>query len=461
MGLGSASLFLPSLFSKRAHAQATPPKRLVVVFSQHGFVYDSIRMRPPGTTDTASFDLPFADIADDQFSQVLRPLAAFKRKLLMVDGLAQVSAEGDVSFNEHEKGARHALTGAAMLETNDGTFAGGPSLDQIVAQQVGVAGRLKSLEFSVTGPSNGGAIWRAAGQQVPPDSDPRGAFSRLFPPAVTGDLSNADRVRAGQASVLDLVGDRYQRLLPRLSSEDRAKLELHRDLVRGAEQRVQDLASLQCTRPGEPALEDNFGDVAHYESRFGAFVDIAAAALACDLTRVITIQLSQLRNDHLNIPGDVHADFAHNSDVNPQAIEVMSRYGEVHSRQHVARLLAALEAVTEGNGTLLDNTAVLWCSELATGTHKFNVWPAVIAGGGNLGLRTGRYVREVPATPNPTPNPQFGGVEPIIGRPHNHLLVSLARAVGADVDAVGGRELFSVGGQRVNLADSMDGLLRS
>lgn len=455
MGLAGGSLFLPS---RMGRAQNAPPKRLVVVFTQHGFVYDSFKMRPGGVGEFADFDVPFADIADTDLSRVLRPLAPFKDRLLAIDGLSMASAEGDIAFNEHDKGTRHALTGAPIVDDNGSIFAGGASIDQLVARQIALRGRLDSLEFGVIGPTNGGAIWRAAGQPLPPDNDPRGAFARLFPPAAGSSGGDADRVRAGQSSVLDLVADQYDALLPRLSGEDRRKLELHRDLVRGAERRVLELDALTCARPDEPDLDDNFNSVRHYESRFDAFVDITAAALACDLTRVVSLQLSQLRNDHLGISGDVHADFAHTSDSNDNAIEVMSRYGEIHAG-HVQRLLAALDSVPEGNGTLLDNTAVLWCSELATGTHRFNVWPAIVAGGAGGALKTGRYLRQVPRTVNPTPNPSFGGVEPVIGRPHNHFLIGLGRAVGASIDSVGGTELFSTEGERVDLTTPMREIL--
>ena len=456
MGLLGGSLFLPSR-PGRAQSQA-PPKRLVIVFTQHGFVYNAFRMRPAGVNEAADFDVSLANVADDQFSRILRPLAPFKQKLSVIDGLSLASAEGDVSFNEHDKGTRGALTGAPILQQNGTVSAGGPSLDQLIARRIAQSGRLDSLEFAVTGPSNGGAIWRDAGQPLPPDRDPVGAFARLFPPSVGGELSDADRVRAGQASVLDLVADQYDTLLPRLGREDRQKLELHRDLVRAAERRVVDLDQLQCTRPPEPDLIDDFGDVGHYESRFDAFVDITAAALACDLTRVVSIQLSQLRNDHLGIVGDVHADYAHTSDDNPEAIEVMSRYGEVHAG-HVGRLLAKLDSIPEGNGTLLDHTAVLWCSELATGTHKFNIWPAVVAGGAGGALRMGRYLREVPATPNPNRNPQWSGVEEVIGRPHNHLLLALAQAMGAPLDEIGGRELRTTTGTRIDLTTPLPSIL--
>jgi hypothetical protein len=461
-GLLGGSLFLPSLLSSvassRARAQQAPPKRLIVMFTQHGFVYDSVKLRPPGTSEGADFDVALDDVDDSQLSRVLLPLAGFKRKLTAIDGLAQVSAEGDEVFNEHDKGTRHALTGAPIVRTDGGAVAGGPSLDQIVARAIAAEGRLPSLAFGVTGATNGGAIWRDVGEPLPPDTNARGAFARLFPPPQDTGLSDADRVRAGQASVLDLVAREYDALLPRLSSEDRQKLSLHRDLVRAAEQRVQSLQQLQCTRPDEPVLVDDFSSVEHYESRFDAFVDITAAALACDLTRVVTIQLSQLRNDHLGIAGDVHADFAHNSETNPAAIEVMSRYGEVHA-DHFARLLSALDAIPEGNGTLLDHCAVLWCSELATGTHKFNVWPAFVGGGAGGALRTGRYLRYVPATPNPNPNPTWPGVTPLVGRPHQQLLLALAQAVGAPQDSIGVREMFTTEGVRVDLTGVLDDLL--
>ena len=392
-GLGAGSLFLPSL---SARAQAAPPKRLIVLYTQHGFVYDAFKMRPPGTNEGADFDTGLADLDDSQFSRILRPLAPFKDRLTVVDGLSMASAEGDIAYNEHEKGARHALTGATMIDDPNGAHAGGASFDQTVARAVAVQGRLDSLEFAVTGNENGGAIYRGPGQPIPPDDDPRGAFSRLFPPlAGGGALSDADKVRLGQKSVLDRVARQYDKLLPRLSGEDAAKLTLHRDLVRGAELRVQALQDLQCARPGEPSVVDDFGNVAFYESRYDAFVDLTVAALACDLTRVVSIQLSQLRNDHLGIAGDVHADFAHNSDTNAESIEVMSKYGEVHG-EHMRRLLVALDSVPEGNGSLLDNCAVLWCSELANGTHGYNLWPGIVAAAKNFEGYQARTSRNIP-----------------------------------------------------------------
>ena len=455
LGITTGSLFLPSV----ARAQnATPPKRVVVMFTQHGFVYRNFRMRPAGTSDAADFDVALRDVAEAEWSRILAPLRPFQDKLTIVDGLSVASAEADEVINEHEKGARHALTGKKMQRRADGGYtAGGPSIDQVIAQRIALPGRINSLEFAVTASSNGGGVWRDAGVAIPPDTDPRAAFSRIFPLSAPTEATPDDKVRRGQRSVLDLVARQYDAFVPRLSGEDRAKLELHRDLVRDVEGRLEAIESINCERPEVPALVDDFGQPAFYDTRVDAFAGIIAAALACDLTRVVTLQLSQLRNDQLGIAGDVHADFAHSSETNDQAMEVMTNYGEIHA-DHFRRLLLALDSVPEGNGTLLDNTLVVWCSELATGTHKFNVWPAIIGGGGAT-LRTGRYLRMVPDTPNPNPHPNWSGVERAIGLPHNRFWCTIANAAGANVDAVGEDRLTTVDGQQVDCTSPVDGML--
>jgi hypothetical protein len=87
----------------------------------------------------------------------------FNRKLSVIDGLSLASAEADVAFNEHDKGTRGALTGAPIQRENDVVTAGSASIDQLIARQIAVPGRLDSLEFAVTGPSNGGASSSSSG----------------------------------------------------------------------------------------------------------------------------------------------------------------------------------------------------------------------------------------------------------------------------------------------------------
>ncbi len=100
----------------------------------------------------------------------------------------------------------------------------------------------------------------------------------------------------------------------------------------------------------------------------------------------------------------------------------------------VAGFAKRLADVSEGEGTMLDNTLVVWISTEGGPTHQPYPWNAVFWGGQSLGLRGGRYLR-VPQTV-PT---EIGFSQPswLRGASHNHLLVSLAQLMGLPIDKVG------------------------
>ncbi|MDP2341068.1 MAG: DUF1552 domain-containing protein [Deltaproteobacteria bacterium] len=450
-GLLAGSLFLPSR-ARAGLVSDAPPKRLIVFFTQHGTVYGNWRMRPGGVGAASDFQADLSALTAAEFSQVLRPLHPMRRKLIVLDGLAMTSVESDQIGNGHDYGTRGALTCARLVNG----AAGGPSIDQIVARQLHVAGRLDSLELAVVGTRNGGAIWRDAGQSISPDRNPDNVYSRLFPSSFTSPTpTNAARVAAAQGSVLDLTKGEYAALAPRLSGADRQKVELHRDLVRDLELRLQGMPSApQCARPGEPQL-DGSSDGSFYESRAEAMFSLTAAALSCDLTRVVSIQLDQLNNGQIGAPpGDVHADFAHLQENNDFARQMMTNYGACHARQFLS-LLQKLDAVPEGNGTLLDSCAVVWVSEIANGIHDYNPWPVVIGGGA---LRPGRYIYEAQDQPNPSTATGFPNYVPNIGPPHNKLWVSVARAVGANISQVGVSEVVTPTGTRIDCTGPLGSL---
>ena len=450
-GLLAGSLFLPS---RRARATVTaPPKRLIVFLTQHGTVYPNWRLRPAGTSTTADWILDTHGMAETEFSPILQPLWAMRDKLCVVDGLAMASAEADGIGNNHDIGTRHALTGA-LLDAGGG--AGGASIDQIVAGQIAAPGRIDSLELAVVETKNGGAVWRGAGQAIPADIDPASVWSRVFPSSVQSPQpTDAQRVQNAQQSVLDVVKAEYDFVAPRLSTADRQKLELHRDLVRDVESRLQMWSTVQCNRPASPSLQGSWGTGSFYDTRCDAMMNMAAAALACDLTRVITIQMGTLTTEQIGAPpGDVHADYAHHQNDNPVATQMMTQYGRVHATQF-ASLLALLDAIPEGNGTVLDSCAVVWVSELASGTHDLHPWPVVIGGGAIPG---GRYLYNAPNTPNPSQGASFPGFDPLIGAPHNKLWTSVARSVGANINSVGATQLSTPDGHLVDCSGPLAGL---
>ncbi len=426
------------------------------MLSQHGTVYPSWRMRPEGQADSADFTQQLSALADSDFSPILRPLHPWRNKLTVLDGVSMASAVADELLNEHNVGTVHALTGGFLRDATTASFA---SIDQIIAQAVAVEGRINSLELAVIGASSGGAVFRDAAQPLPADIDAAAAFSRLFPNSDAQQQAGpATRIQNAQPSVLDFVGNEYAQLLPRLSTEDRAKLSLHRDLIADVEQRVRDLFLVSCTAPQAVDLNNDYGSRAFFDTRFAAMSGIITNALACDLTRVATLQLGQLTAEHCSAPvgSDVHADFAHQQDV-PPGFDVMTNYGRTHAQQF-ADFMALLDSVPEGNGTLLDNTLVVWVNELATGTHKFLPWPVVIGGGGNLGLQTGRYLRWAPSVPTPSQHPTWSGVEPTIGVPHNRMWISLAQKLGVTLGHVGETQLTTTNGVVIDTTTPLDRL---
>ena len=213
-----------------------------------------------------------------------------------------------------------------------------------------------------------------------------------------------------------------------LSAADRQKLEAHATLVRDLEQRLVGVATASCDSIPELPTD------AEYEEDFESHLQLVSAAFSCDLTRVASIQMTQLTPSLLGLPaGDMHDSYAHSIYYDQDAEDAMAAYMAFHARQ-LARTLEVLSAIPEGGGSMLDNTVVLWITELADSWHGMDRYPVVVAGGANSGLQLGRYVHHARLTP-------FETVQPtptrLMGVPHNRLLVTVAQAMGLDIQQVG------------------------
>lgn len=152
-------------------------------------------------------------------------------------------------------------------------------------------------------------------------------------------------------------------------------------------------------------------------------MDLIAASLACDLTRVASLQYTVGDNDYgtyswLGITREGHHPLTHAGDSDVQAKEDLTKIYTWYA-ERFAYLLDKLDAVKEGSGTLLDNTLVIWGSELGKGnSHSFDNTPFVVAGGAGGRVRTGRFL-------------QFNKV------PHNRLLVGALNAFDVQTDTFG------------------------
>jgi hypothetical protein len=413
-GAGGAAIALPWLEAmqpRQAHAAASPAKRFIVMFSGNGTI-------APAWTPT-----PGAAETDFTLSRILAPLEAHKANLVMVSGLDQRGGGGD----GHQNGMGGMLTGQTL---NAGPFAGvgappagwpiGPSVDQRIAEALALPTRLRSLELGVqVGPADnwGRMIYRAANQPLPPDDNPASVYGRVFSDLHT-DPGVLARLRQRRRSMLDAVGGQLSRLSARLGAADRQRVDAHLTAVREVETRL--TTDLVVNNPAchDPTITPVSSTPNDAFPAVGALqLDLMVMALACDITRVSSLQwsrsVSQTRFTWLNI-NEAHHDLSHRPDADAKAQESLIQINTWYAQQ-LAALIARLKATPDGaGGTLFDGTLLLWCNELAKGnTHSRLGAPYVLAGGPATGLRTGRFVR-------------YDGQ----GLSHNDLLVSILNLMG-------------------------------
>jgi hypothetical protein len=437
MSGAAAALGVP----RRARADSEAPKRLVVFSTNHGTPYDAWKLRPTGKPTDQEWVQSLTGAAESELSALLSPLWAHRDRLTVLDGVSMTSAELDLAGYRHEKGWLHAWTGAWAYLTGDDLYATAPSLDQIVAAAISRPDRLASLELSV---ESGRQISHAGlASPLPRESSPLKLYERLF-----GRMLQSDPLLSLQGSALDLARAEYDALVPKLGPADRERLQGHFDLVRDLEVRLAGMAAAECD---VPAVED-FSGQRNYGADFEMMVELTRLALSCDLTRVVTLSMGDLPAADFGwasyLSGDVHFDFAHRIYEDEDAMQAMIDYGRHHAQQFAA-LLSALASTPDIDGrSLLDNTLVVWGNELGDGWHGYHRYCTLMAGG-SWYFEPGRYLHwPTGGTPASMMTPE-GSADS--GIPHHHLLVSVARAMGVETDAVGLTEVRTPQGERIDL----------
>lgn len=425
-GALAGTLALPLLASARGRAEGGAfPTRLVIFYT------------PNGTNPERWFPTPGASEREFALTPQHAALQPFHDRLLYLGNVAMESLERGPG-EPHQRGMGALLTGR-HLQTGtfvggDGSLAGwadGISVDQSAANLIGMGTRFKSLELGVR--VHGSEVrhrlnYAGPAQPLPPLLSPRAAWAHLF-----GDFqrpsaeSQARTLR--RRSVLDAATRQVRSLRDRVSAEDRAKLDRHYTLLRELELRIGSGLIGACALPAqpvsmEPEAEENMVAVAT------AQVELAVAALACDVTRVVTLQMSSSANNirfpHLASLADDHS-LSHAGPEDTASQDEWSMRQRWYA-ERFADLLARLDAIPEGEGTLLDHSLVFWCSELAQGnTHSHARMPFVLAGRASGRLQTGRYV-------------EYGST-----KRHNDLLVAILRALGIAADTFGDLDYCSGG----------------
>ena len=406
-GLGAGGLCVPLLPLLESEAEgAELPKRLILLCSANGTIHEQWKPTADGTSLTT-------------LSPILAPLEAHKQDLVVLDGLGWQYGDGP--------GVDHMRicmlwNGTPMLEGNEFQnntgdkpcgWGGGISVDQHIAGRIGSQTPFASLEFGV---QNGDAhiysrvSYADVNQPIPPEDDPYAMYDRLFAEFGQSEAEIA-RLRARRQSVIDVVKGNLSTVQGKVAAADRVKIEAHLEAVRRIEQRLDTTAFCDVPMLGEqidPNANDNFPTVSRLQ------IDMMVMALACDLTRVASLLWaragSNVRYTWLGL-GTEHHTIAHDS-TDPARGQI-AQINTWHAGE-VAYLLDALKAVPEGEGTMLDNTLVVWGNELADGwSHAQQPTPLVLAGKAGGQLVGGRYL-------------DFGEAR------HNKLLVSICNLMGLD-----------------------------
>ncbi|MEN0066665.1 MAG: DUF1552 domain-containing protein [Myxococcota bacterium] len=328
-------------------------------------------------------------------SSELEPLTGLRRYITPITGLTITTAS-----HPHHSGMTGIMTGAryhqlgTTRDTIVTTFAG-PSVDQLAADHHDGATPLRSLELGVarfTGTDEGSTFQHLShnGPNNPNPSaySPGEVYDRLF-----GRRKDAKRDLA-RFSVLDAVLEQAHTLEARLGATDRVRLDQHMSSIRSLERRLEGFGVLCEEIDGEfPVEVPDMDGVEPLELKNELMSDLLAHALACDLTRVFTVQYSTAGSNVVVRQVGMTDGNHYLSHVEPGDQPV------IHDAVvfHISRLADTLQRLAdtpEGDGNLLENSSILCTSELTDGQNHSNTdFPIVLAGLGSGRLVGDQHLR--------------------------------------------------------------------
>ncbi len=354
-------------------AAGSAPQRLAFVGFPHGAIMDQWSPRQTGR--------------DYEMSPILTPLEPFRDHLTIVSGLRNKPAE---SPEPHGYIERTWLSCVAPWDAGVTGAESGVTADQFAARHIGQDTRLPSLELT-TSQVGAQLAWRTPTQSLPQERNPRAVFYKLFGQGDT----DAERaaILAETASILDRVTDQANRLQASLGVSDRVAVSDYLDSVREIERRVQ-MASEQDTSaldiPDAPVGVPN-----DLDEHFKLMFDLMALAFQADLTRVITFSMdreaSMRTYTNLGIAEAFHPLSHHGN--NPDKMDRLVQIQRYHT-QRFADFIARIANAPEGDGTVLDHSAILFGSNMSNSDrHNNDPLPSAILGHAHGRIKGGQHLR--------------------------------------------------------------------
>ncbi len=355
---------------------------------------------------------PKTEGADWEMTQTLKPLEAFRDRIVIPSGLDQQQAagrDGEVG-GDHPRACTAWLTGTHAKMTSGADIRGGVSVDQIAAREFGKSTQLASLEVSLESSEIVGACesaygcayydtisWRNESTPLPMENRPRALFERLFgdggtDPKVRLTIRNEDK------SILDAVNSDIKRLRVKVGGSDRAKVDQYLDAIRDVERRMQlaekqDVHALPSGSPvGAPEVFSDY---------FKLMADLMVLSWQTDMTRVITFQMGHEMSGRAYPElgfGDAHHPCTHHQGDREKQIKTTQING-LHTKM-LAYYLGKLRDTKDGDGSLLDHSMILYGAGLSDANlHLYTDLSLVLVAGGIGGIKGGQHVRYPKRTP--------------------------------------------------------------
>jgi len=374
--------------------------------------------------------LPDGEGTDYTLNNSLKPLEPFRMEMTIPGGLSHLNGR---RMGGHDTGDTF-LTGAFL---NNQYLRNSVSLDQLIASEFSDQTRFPSLTLSTDGgvgePTRSSTLsYDNKGRPVPALNEPQRIFDRFF--GVGDDGIQARRRRlSSTTSMLDSVLEDSRSLRRKLGVGDQQKFDEYLGSVREIEQRVQQ--AQRWLEVPAPELSDEDRKSLHLDSDDQApkqfirtMYDLMYLAFRTDSTRVATYQVTNMADASSKagkfpqlegFKGSLHS-LAHGWN-KPEGAERLGRWDQFMAEQ-LAHFLSRLKSAQTPTGSLLDSTIVLYGSSNSQ-THNNTNYPLVLAGGKELGMKHGQYLK-------------YGSDVPL-----TNLFVSILQAMGIDrrqfVDSTG------------------------
>lgn len=343
---------------------------------------------------------PEGEGSDFQLSPILEPLAPYRDQMLVISGLYSTWVAA------HAGASGSFLNGVPMGGTHETDIVAGITMDQMLAREFGKETQLGSLELAIDPPANAGVCslnlscvytytlsWRGSRQPLPTEYNPRAVFERLFGDSGSTERAPREARLRQHKSIVDSVMGELARLKGEIGPQDQLKVDEFTEAVRDVERRIE--KAEQQIDLDLPAMTQPQGAPSDFETHMDLMTDLQHLAFQSDLTRVITFMVGAEQSarpyPQIEVPEAHHPLSHHNND--PGQIAHMSKINKYHV-ELFAKYVAKLKATPDGDGSLLDNTTILYGSGISNShRHSGANLPIMLIGGGAGRWKGGRHIQ--------------------------------------------------------------------